>query len=163
MALHTSIHTLKKSTWIPKKCICVITEAVLHLMKGNFLRNQNIIYFMSSRCPTLDSHWIQEFFKKYQIRVSNALSFHSWPVWFSNSCFVLVFWFCFSGELFKIDLRSRHTQKATLYTAVCTCVCSLVCQWSQTLTFPGWHHHPGWDWDTGAEVCSDDPEHWLQQ
>lgn len=110
---------------MPKRCIYVIIEADLHLMECNLLRNQNIIYFMSHRWPTFNSHWVQKFFKRYQIRVSNALSFHSQPVWFSNSCSVLVFfclfvWF-FSGELFKIDLRSRtHSKSNFVYTCVYT-------------------------------------------
>lgn len=121
-------------------------------MECNLFRNQNIIYFMSNRWPTFDSHGVQEFFKSYQIGMSNVPSFHSWSVRFSNSCSVLVF---FSGGFFKIDLRSSHIQKATSYTPVCTSMCSLGCWWSQPLTLCGWHHHPGLGyWSRGMQWWS---------
>lgn len=63
-----------------------------------FSKKQNIIHFMSNGWPTFDNHRVQQFFKRYQIKVSNILSFHIWPMCFPNGCldvFFFIFLFLF--------------------------------------------------------------------
>lgn len=105
----------------------------------NLLRSKNIIYFMSNRWPTFDSHRVQEFFKRYEIKVSNILCSHIWPVCFPNSCSDLFIFFCWL--LSNWSQEQARSKSYFIYTYVCIYTCLLVCQWSQPVTWWGQHRH----------------------
>lgn len=125
---------------------------------------------MSNGWPAFVSHWVQEFFKRCEIKVSNILSSHTWPICFLNSCsglllllllfdwlvhfFVFLFCFVFLFGSLKLILGAGMSKKL-LHIHMSTYIHSLVCQWSGmgSISITG----------TGAEIYGDDPEDWEER